>query len=80
MARWIDVGDLGKFAPGAQVCLSVEGARIVVFNVDGELLSIANVCPHAALPLGHGELRGLVLTCPFHGNAYNIRLFRRICG
>lgn len=73
MAGWVDIGEQAKFSPGEQVCLEVEDARIVVFNVDGELLSIANICPHAGLPLGDGELRGLVLTCPFHGNGYNVK-------
>ena len=73
MARWIDVGDQSQFLPGAHRCIEVEGVPVVVFNIDGELLAIANICPHAGLPLGYGELRGLVLTCPYHGYAYNVK-------
>ena len=73
LANWVDIGDRGEFTPGEQVCLDAEGTPLVVCDVDGELYAIANVCPHAGLPIGDGELRGLVLTCPYHGYAYNVK-------
>lgn len=58
--------------PGARACTSHAGRRVVVFNLDGKLHAVASACPHAGRPLDEGELRGRVLTCPFHGYAYNI--------
>ncbi len=58
--------------PGGRVCTTVNGRRVVVFNLEGQLHAIASACPHAGRPLDDGELRGRVLTCPFHGYAYNI--------
>ncbi|XAL98536.1 Rieske (2Fe-2S) protein [Phycisphaeraceae bacterium D3-23] len=58
--------------PGGRVCTAVNGRAVVVFNLDGTLHAIANTCPHAGRPLEVGELRGKVITCPFHGYAFNI--------
>ena len=33
---------------------------------------LENTSPHAGLPLGEGEVRGKVITCPFHGYAYRV--------
>ena len=73
MAKWIDIGEKSRFGPGSQVCLEADGMPVVVFNIGGELLALGNSCPHAGLPLGNGELRGLVITCPYHGYAYNVK-------
>ena len=58
--------------PGSRACTSVGGRRIVVFNLEGAIYAVASACPHAGRPLDDGELRGRVLTCPYHGYAYNI--------
>jgi len=63
---------LSELPPGARLCAKVAGKSIVVFNLDGKLLAVANTCPHAGQPLDEGELRGKVLTCPYHGYAYRI--------
>ena len=31
-----------------------------------------NVCPHAGLPLGDGDRRGMTITCPYHAYTYHI--------
>ena len=87
MANWIDVGAATDFPPGAKACVSAGGQPVVVCHVQGpaplpgaaalaegetRLCAVLNVCPHAGLPLGDGELNGLVLTCPYHGYAYNV--------
>ncbi len=51
---------------------------LVVMRVEGDWFAVRNTCPHAGLPLGEGDLRGHVLTCPFHGYAYNIKNGRNI--
>ena len=72
MADWIDVGPADRFPDGAQVCTKANDQPVVVFNLAGELRAILNICPHAGLPLGEGERRGKVITCPFHGYTYHL--------
>lgn len=64
--------------PGGRACVAHAGRRVIVFNLNGTLHAIASTCPHAGRPLDEGELRGRVLTCPFHGYAYNITNGRNI--
>ncbi|MBB6428911.1 Rieske (2Fe-2S) protein [Algisphaera agarilytica] len=78
MPNWTDLGTAQDFPPDAQVCTHAtidDGKKqeVVVFNINGELHCMANICPHAGLPLGDGERRGLTITCPYHGYTYNIR-------
>ena len=78
MAKWVDVGPQSDFPPGAQKTLRVEGVPLAVFNIEGEYRAIADICPHAGMPLGQGDLCGKVITCPFHGYAYNVETGQNI--
>lgn len=72
--KWIDVGPVSQFPPdGAHACVKVDRYGVVVFNLGGEFHVIRNICPHAGLPLGEGDRTGDIITCPFHGYAYNIK-------
>lgn len=78
MPSWFTVGPAADFAEGSQRCVRVTNKEVVVFNVAGAFYVIRNICPHAGLPLGDGERRGTVLTCPFHGYAYDIKSGRNV--
>lgn len=78
MTNWIDVGPAEEFEEGAKVCTRAGSVEVVVFRVNDRFHVIRNECPHAGLPIGEGERRGLIITCPFHGYAYNIKDGRNI--
>jgi nitrite reductase (NADH) small subunit len=48
------------------------GTAICVANVDGEFYALSNTCPHADGPLGEGSLNGAMITCPYHGWAFDV--------
>jgi nitrite reductase (NADH) small subunit len=50
----------------------VNGATVAIANVDGKLYAINNTCLHRGGPLGEGELKGAVVTCPWHGWQYDV--------
>jgi len=50
----------------------VNGATVAIANVDGKLYAINNTCLHRGGPLGEGELKGKVVTCPWHGWQYDV--------
>lgn len=76
------VGPLGDLPPGTRRIVTVDGRSIGVFNVNGELYAIRNVCPHKGAPLCRGRLRphivgdqpgdfvferdGELIKCPWH--------------
>lgn len=78
MAKWVDVGPVAEFPANTQKTVRVENVPVVVFNVEGLYLAIADTCPHAGMPLGGGELCGKVITCPFHGYAYDVQTGKNI--
>ena len=51
----------------------VSGRKLLLCNADGAACVIENRCPHAAVPLSRGTLRGSVLECPFHGGKLDVR-------
>lgn len=78
MPNWTDLGPAADFPENAQECRRAVGGDgrdtpVVVFNIDGQLHCLKNVCPHAGLPLGDGERRGLTITCPYHGYTYSLK-------
>ncbi len=77
-SHWTDLGPADDFPTDRQACVDIQGARLVVMNVGGELYAIENNCPHAGRPLGDGERRGMTITCPYHGYTYHIKTGRNI--
>jgi len=70
MAKWTDIGAAEEF--GTKKCITVEKVPLVVCQLEDDWHCVVNVCPHAGMPLGEGDLTGKVITCPFHGYAYNV--------
>ena len=60
--------------PGKSKKIVVDGDEIVLFNVNGEICAIANVCPHQKFrKLHEGMFENGIVTCPMHGWAYDVR-------
>ena len=50
----------------------VEAIVLVWFNVDGTYSAIDNTCTHVGGPLGEGDLVDDIVSCPWHGAAFNV--------
>jgi nitrite reductase/ring-hydroxylating ferredoxin subunit len=55
------------------LCVTVDGRQIALFNVDGEIHAIGNVCPHQGSPLADGFLEDGLVECPLHGWLFDVR-------
>jgi 3-phenylpropionate/trans-cinnamate dioxygenase ferredoxin component len=51
----------------------VNGIRVVLARVGGQVYACADTCSHRGGPLGEGKLTGAKLTCPWHGWRYDVR-------
>jgi 3-phenylpropionate/trans-cinnamate dioxygenase ferredoxin subunit len=51
----------------------IDDPEIAVFNVDGQLFAIKDVCTHDQARLSDGELTGETIICPWHGACFSIR-------
>ena len=68
---WIDVASVDEI-PNRQakiVCLPGR-ERIAVFQYDGQISAVTNVCAHQRGPLGEGQIIDGCITCPWHGWQY----------
>jgi nitrite reductase (NADH) small subunit len=66
--RWIRLCDASETPVGSQRFIAAGGHELAVFHLDGpdRFVVIANSCPHAGGNLSAGEVRGNVVTCPWH--------------
>lgn len=71
-SSWKDVARTSDLPPGSRKLLTVEGQRLALFNVEGQLYAIENRCPHRGGPIGAGGLCGTMLTCPWHGQQFDV--------
>jgi NAD(P)H-dependent nitrite reductase small subunit len=68
--RVVSTSDL---PPGSATMVAVGDFDIAVFNVDGEIFAIDDVCPHFAGSLHEGTVTGETVSCPQHGWCFNLR-------
>jgi 3-phenylpropionate/trans-cinnamate dioxygenase ferredoxin subunit len=73
MSEWVTVVRAGELAPGEWRVVDVDDARIAVFNLDGELHAIEDVCTHDGGQLTGGTVEGGEIVCPRHGARFCIR-------
>lgn len=60
------VATAGLIKEGSGNTFVRDGHGVAVFRVDGKLYAIDDACTHEDGPLGEGDLKGLVVTCPYH--------------
>jgi nitrite reductase/ring-hydroxylating ferredoxin subunit len=72
MADFIEIARLDQIPPGSGSRFIVAGEDVAVFNVDGNICAISEICPHAGGALGMGKLEGKIVTCPVHGMKFDV--------
>jgi len=73
MSGWTTVCSLSELPPGAHRVVDVDGAQVAVFNLDGELYAIEDICTHDGGILTGGPVEGDVIVCPRHGARFCVR-------
>lgn len=61
------IADLTELPAGQGKVMEVAGKQLALFNVEGKVHAMDNLCPHRGGPLGDGPLMGTTVTCPWHG-------------
>lgn len=73
MTTWTPVCALAELPPGSHRVVDVDGVAAAVFNLDGELFAIEDVCTHDGGTLTGGPVQGDCIICPRHGARFSIR-------
>lgn len=79
MSDWVTVARVDELKPGTSMVADVEGAAVAVFNVEGSLYAIEDVCTHDGGELASGRLDGDQIVCPRHGARFCVRTGEALC-
>lgn len=77
--RWIRVCAYSELLPGEFRVVWDRDAAIAVFNVDGELYAVEDICTHDGGELAGGEIHGFEVECPRHGARFDLRTGAAMC-
>jgi nitrite reductase/ring-hydroxylating ferredoxin subunit len=58
---------------GGLLGVELEGNKIALAMINGQIFAIDAVCSHKGAPLEEGTLEGFNLTCPWHYAVFDVR-------
>lgn len=73
LADWIFVGTRSELLPGEFKVVWDADTAIAVYNIDGDLYAIEDVCSHDGGDLAGGDVHGFEVECPRHGARFDVR-------
>ena len=72
MAEFVFACKRSDIPPGGSKTVKIENKLIAIFDYDGTLCAIDDVCPHMGASLGGGEVEDGIVTCPWHGWRFKV--------
>lgn len=73
MPKFKKVAKLKEVPPGQRKLVEVDGFVVALFNLDGKICAIEDMCTHDGGPLAEGEIvHPGVIACPRHGAQFDI--------
>jgi nitrite reductase/ring-hydroxylating ferredoxin subunit len=63
---------IADLQPGQMKLLSLDGQRVLAYNIDGEYYATSEECTHVGGPLSEGELKGNEVVCPWHYSCFRV--------
>ena len=72
VSDFVKVASISDVSPGQVVLAEVDGERVALVNVEGELYAVADECTHAGCSLSEGDVDGRMLVCPCHGSEFDV--------
>ena len=79
MSDWVRVCATSELLPGESSVVYDGDTPIAVFNLDGDLYAIEDICTHDGGELTGGLIEGHEIECPRHGARFDIRTGAVLC-
>lgn len=79
MDGFVNVAKLSEIPEGQARVFEVNGKRVAICQVEGELFAVADLCTHDGGPLAEGELDDHQIECPRHGARFDIKTGKALC-
>ena len=80
MSDWVQVAARDQVDADNPLGVVLGATAIGVFDVEGELHAIEDLCPHAAANLSQGFTEGCEVECPLHGAVFDVRSGKHLRG
>ena len=77
---FVPVTRVAELPPGTMRWVAVDGARLLVANVDGAFYALEDACGHRRASLSKGRLDGHVVECPLHFARFDVRTGALVTG
>jgi len=78
MGGFVEVAKKSEIPDAGAIGVEVEGKRLALINLNGEIYAIDDTCPHEGGPLSEGQISGEEIECPWHTSHFNIKTGRVI--
>ncbi len=67
------VADETELQPGQRKTISIDGRKVLVLNVGGNIYAVDDRCPHRGCSLSKGRIvKGKVIVCPCHSAQFDL--------
>jgi 3-phenylpropionate/trans-cinnamate dioxygenase ferredoxin subunit len=74
MNNFLKVATVDQIPVGGSKLVEVDNVRVALFNLEGTIYAIEDVCTHDGGPLVEGTIiNGCEVMCPRHGARFDIR-------
>ena len=66
------VATLDQIPEGHALAVELEGHKVAIFNVEGELHAVESTCAKHGAPMEKSPVAGDTVYCPWHGATFDI--------
>ena len=74
--KFVNVAQASQLTPGKAIRVEIGDEPIAIFNVDGDLYAIGDICSHEEASLSEGDVFGTCVECPLHGAEFDLKTGR----
>jgi 3-phenylpropionate/trans-cinnamate dioxygenase ferredoxin component len=79
MSAWIFACEQNELLPGEFIAVEVDGIMAAIYNIDGQLYAIEDVCTHDGGELAGGPVVGTTIECIRHGAVFDLKTGAALC-
>ena len=80
MSDWTDVGERSQVDADNPLGVAVGATKIGIYEVDGDLHAVEDVCPDAYALLTQGFADGWAVECPLHNAVFDATTGKHLRG
>lgn len=73
MSDFVKVATMDEIPTDTGKKVEIDGVEIALYQCEGQVYAISNVCPHAGGPMSQGGIHGELAMCPWHGWEFNVK-------